>query len=260
MKTPFRARAFVVIAAVLALCTIAIANYNILRGGGEIRVESDGKITLAANANKATVVKRGTKAVSLDISNVTDLATRTITFPDSNTTVPIVSQILTISGPTAARTITLPDLNFTAARSDAAQTLTGAQTSDTSFIAPLFRSSVAKVLLQGTGTGATQISSTQTTVPTCSTNCGTSPSVAGSDSDMVVTMGASGSPASGWVVTFNGTWAAAPACVVQSALSGMAAGKAPIVVAATTTTITVTTNGTAPATSDKYAIICRGTQ
>jgi hypothetical protein len=109
LKTRFRARTFLVIAAVLALCSIAIANYNLQRGGGEVRVEADGKITLAANANKATVVKRGTKAVSLDISNVTDLATRTVTFPNSDTSIPIASQFLTFTGPTAARSYVLPD-------------------------------------------------------------------------------------------------------------------------------------------------------
>lgn len=116
----------------------------------------------------------------------------------------------------------------------------------------------------GVTSGATstglQIRTAQQTVPTCSTNCGTSPSITGSDSAGIVTMGASGSPASGWVVTFNGTWAAAPACIVQSALAGMLVTKMPIVVATTTTTITVTTNGVAPANSDKYSYICIGTQ
>lgn len=98
----------------------------------------------------------------------------------------------------------------------------------------------------------------QTTPPTCSTNCGTSPSVAGDDTDMVVTMGASGSPASGWVVTFTQAWPAAPACVVQMALTGMVIGKMVLTAVTTTTTVTMVTNGTAPANSDKYAVICRG--
>jgi hypothetical protein len=55
-------------------------------------------------------------------------AARTITLPDANTTVPTISQALTFSGPTAARTITLPDASFTAARTDAGQTFTGTQT------------------------------------------------------------------------------------------------------------------------------------
>jgi hypothetical protein len=76
-----------------------------------------------------------------------------------------------------------------------------------------------------TGTTANQIRMAQTTVPTCSSNCGTSPSVAGTDTAGVVTMGASGVPASAWVVTFNGTWATAPSCIVQSALGTMVAAQ-----------------------------------
>jgi hypothetical protein len=120
----------------------------------------------------------------------------------------------------------------------------------------------AGTLQFGVTTGATstgtQIRTAQQTAPTCSSNCGTSPSVSGSDTFMTVTMGSSGSPASGWVVTFNGTWATAPACAVFPALAGMVVGKTAIVVATTTTTVTVTTNGTAPATSDKYHVVCGG--
>lgn len=98
----------------------------------------------------------------------------------------------------------------------------------------------------------------QTTAPTCTSSCGTSPSVSGSDTAMLVTMGASGSPASGFVITFNHTWATAPSCIMQSAKSGMVAGKMPITLAVTTTTVTVTTNGTAPGNSDVYAMHCIG--
>jgi hypothetical protein len=42
-------------------------------------------------------------------------AARTITLPDANTTVPTATQPLTYAGPTAARTITYPDASFTAA-------------------------------------------------------------------------------------------------------------------------------------------------
>ena len=58
----------------------------------------------------------------------TPTGNRTITLPDSNTTVPIVSQQITWSGPSAARTYTLPDANATLARTDAANTFTGVQT------------------------------------------------------------------------------------------------------------------------------------
>lgn len=96
------------------------------------------------------------------------------------------------------------------------------------------------------------------TPPTCTTNCGTSPSVSGSDSAGIITMGASGVPASGFVLQFNGTWGTAPACIVQMYLAGMVVGKMPLTVATTTTTFTVVTNGTAPATSDKYVYHCIG--
>jgi hypothetical protein len=129
----------------------------------------------------------------------------------------------------------------------------------TSAISPLFRSTVAKVLFQGTGTGATQLAATQTTAPTCTTNCGTgSPTVAGTDTWMTVTLG--NSPASGFVINFNGTWAAAPSCICHMATAGMVVGKQPLTIATTTTTITVVTNGTAPASGDKYHIHCGGTQ
>lgn len=110
-----------------------------------------------------------------------------------------------------------------------------------------------------TGTTANQMRMAQTTAPTCANAaCGTSATVAGTDTSGIVTMGATGTPASGWVLTFNGTWAANPACIVLSAKSGMVAGKAPIVVSPTTTTLTVTTNGTAPANSDQYSYVCIG--
>jgi len=100
----------------------------------------------------------------------------------------------------------------------------------------------------------------QATVPTCSSNCGTSPTVVGSDSAGTVTMGATGTPASGFVITFNGTWAAAPSCVMAMGLGSMTSGKIPLVVATTTTTITVTTGGTAPGNSDVYHYHCIGVQ
>jgi hypothetical protein len=103
-----------------------------------------------------------------------------------------------------------------------------------------------------------RMGSTQTTDPTCTANCGTSPTVTGTDSEFTVLMGASGSPASGFVITFNGTWAAAPQCTGAMAKAGMAVGKLPLTLVTTTTTLTVVTNGTAPATTDLYHFVCRG--
>lgn len=128
-----------------------------------------------------------------------------------------------------------------------------------------FARNAAGVVEVNTGTAGTmgdlklkRLTSSQGTPPTCSSNCGTSPSVVGGDSAGIVTMGATGVPASGFVITFNGTWASAPACIVQSAKTGMVVGKMPIAVVTSTTTITVTTNGTAPATSDVYSYVCVG--
>lgn len=61
------------------------------------------------------------------LSIVLNDAARTLTIPGS-TTIPIASQALTFTGPTAARTITLPDAAFSVARIDAAQTFAGNQT------------------------------------------------------------------------------------------------------------------------------------
>jgi hypothetical protein len=135
-------------------------------------------------------------------------------------------------------------------------TLTGS----TSLVSALYQSSAAKILLTGTGTGPSEVAVSQTTKPTCSASCGTSPSVVGSDTAMIVTMGSTGTPASPFTVTFNGTWAAAPSCVVTSALGTMAVGKIAIAAPTTTTTVIITTNGVAPATGDKYAIHCIGVQ
>jgi hypothetical protein len=103
-----------------------------------------------------------------------------------------------------------------------------------------------------------QFIAAQTTVPTCSASCGTSPSVTGSDTFMTVTMGATGTPASGFVITFSGAWPAAPSCVGAMAKAGMVVGKLPLTLVTTTTTITVVTNGTAPAVTDKYHFHCGG--
>jgi hypothetical protein len=94
--------------------------------------------------------------------------------------------------------------------------------------------------------------------PTCSSNCGTSPTITGTDNSGTITMGATGVPASGFVVTFGSTWPSAPACQAQSGLTSMVVGKMPIAVQSTTTTLTITTNGTAPSNSDKYTYTCFG--
>lgn len=68
-----------------------------------------------------------TRLANFQLSGITAGNTRTITVPDSNTTLPICSQVVTISGPSAARTYTFPDAAATIARTDSGQTFTGVQ-------------------------------------------------------------------------------------------------------------------------------------
>jgi hypothetical protein len=114
-----------------------------------------------------------------------------------------------------------------------------------------------KLTWAGRSTAPTELGSTQSTDPTCTSNCGTSPTVVGTDSEFTLTMGSSGVPASGFVITFNGTWPSNPQCMGVMAKTGMAVGKFPMVIVTTTTTATVTTNGVAPSTTDIYNFICR---
>lgn len=77
----------------------------------------DGSFTLENTAST-------TKKAVFSIASVTAGQTRTITVPDSNTTLPIISQVVTISGPTAARTYTFPDASTTVVGLTDTQTLT----------------------------------------------------------------------------------------------------------------------------------------
>jgi hypothetical protein len=69
-----------------------------------------------------------TKEVRIEVDGLTTANIRVWTAPDSNTSIPIIPQIITVTGPTAARTWTVPDAAFSLARIDAAQTFVGAQT------------------------------------------------------------------------------------------------------------------------------------
>lgn len=69
-----------------------------------------------------------TKLLRIEVDGITTATTRVWTAPNSDTSIPIFPQIITLTGPTAARTWTAPDANITLARIDAAQTFTGNQT------------------------------------------------------------------------------------------------------------------------------------
>lgn len=104
----------------------------------------------------------------------------------------------------------------------------------------------------GTG-GALRILSG--TAPTCTSNCGTSPSIAGNNSNMTVTLGTSVPVATTFTVTFNGTWTNAPNCVGGRGTTGLTPTVAGIV---TTTTTAVVNLGANSVDSETYKIICFG--
>jgi hypothetical protein len=129
----------------------------------------------------------------------------------------------------------------------------------TTVITALFRSTVAKVLLQGTGTGATQLAFTQTTPPTCTSanGCGTGNgtfATGSSDTGGSVTLGTT--PSATFTITFNATWGSTPICKVWMNKAGMANTKEVLTSVATTTTIPVVLNAGTPSTGDIYAYYC----
>ena len=92
------------------------------------------------------------------------------------------------------------------------------------------------------------------TTGTCSTNCGTSPSVAGTDSAALITLGST--PADAFVLTFGAAWAAAPICVAQQQTTA-----ANYITKSISTTTTLTMYVAAgPTAADKVKVICLGQQ
>jgi hypothetical protein len=113
----------------------------------------------------------------------------------------------------------------------------------------------ANGLILATAAVANQLRLTQTTVPTVTTNGGTSPVCVGTDTAMRCTEGTSPPAAATFTVTFQGTWAAAPSCV---AMRGTA-GASPLVQNVVTTTTTVQVNLSANlVASEIYHIHCVG--
>lgn len=96
---------------------------------------------------------------------------------------------------------------------------------------------------------------TQTTAPTVTANCGSSPSFASGDTDHTFTLNVgTGGTATTCTVTFNKTWTNIPKCIVndQSAI---------LAIQAVPTTSTVVLTATAPfAASTKLDVICMGNQ
>lgn len=85
--------------------------------GTDTIVLSNSQFTLPLSIQDSSLLitgsSDGTKKIRFEVDGLTTGTTRVITAPDSDTTLPIASQVLTLTGPTVARTITLPDADFT---------------------------------------------------------------------------------------------------------------------------------------------------
>jgi hypothetical protein len=123
------------------------------------------------NSSVAKIKGSSTGATSIASSN-SSATNYTVTLPAASTTVPIATQVLTFSGPTAARTYTLPDADTTVVGTATTQTLTNktltsptlttptidtAQVATVSGSAPLYMCR-AWVNFNGTGTVAIRAS------------------------------------------------------------------------------------------------------
>jgi hypothetical protein len=116
-------------AAATRIMTIPDANFTAARTDAAQTFTGTQTVQAAATQDAVALAGRagGTGSYVATVTPTTLSASRTVTLPNADTTVPVATQVLTFSGPSAARTITLPDANFTAARTDTSQTFTGAQ-------------------------------------------------------------------------------------------------------------------------------------
>jgi len=124
----------------------------------------------ATTGNVGSLVFEGATADAFETTfAVTDpTVDRTATLPNADTFIPVIPQILTITGPLAARTITVPDANFTVARTDAANTFTGVQT----MTSPVFTTPALGTPASGVGTNITGLTSLATTAGTATLTSG----------------------------------------------------------------------------------------
>lgn len=120
--------------------------------GGISGATSDGTNLTVADTN-FIIADDGdaTKKAKFQASSISAGQTRTVTLPDSNTTLPIASQVLTFSGPTAARTYTLPDANTTVVGLDTSQTLTNKTLTSPTLTTPVLGTPSSGTLTNCTG-------------------------------------------------------------------------------------------------------------
>jgi hypothetical protein len=148
-----------------ALCAWNGSDYVLIGASGNVTLSANNAFTGANTFYNATGQTFGTATAAQDgiilagraggtstyrvtLQPTTLSANRTLTLPDANTTIPIASQQLTFSGPTAARTYTLPDASVTLLSTNAAVTVPQGGTGATTL--------TANNVILGNGTSAVQ--------------------------------------------------------------------------------------------------------
>lgn len=109
-----------IFALLLVACLVAIGLaatnsgvQSIDRLASHVRIDGTGEIRIEPRSDKSVTFTVATKSARFDLAGISAAATRTVTFPNSNTKLPVMSQLLTFTGPTAARSFALPDASTT---------------------------------------------------------------------------------------------------------------------------------------------------
>lgn len=96
------------------LLTLVTSTANTFTAAQTFRAASAVRSEAASTQDAVVLAGRagGTSSYAVTLTPTTLSASRTMTLPDADTTLPVFSQTITFSGPSAARTVTLPDENF----------------------------------------------------------------------------------------------------------------------------------------------------
>jgi hypothetical protein len=74
------------VAAILALSSLVLADFDIRRAGSRVYVSGVGDISLETIAGKSVSMSAGTKKATFDLTNIANAANRTINIPNANST------------------------------------------------------------------------------------------------------------------------------------------------------------------------------
>lgn len=111
--------------------SVTLSGNNAFTGANTFYNATGQTFGTATSTNDGIIIKGragGSSSYRVSLAPTTLSASRTVTLPDADTTVPVATQVITFSGPTAARTYTLPDSASTLAALATAQTFTALQT------------------------------------------------------------------------------------------------------------------------------------